>query len=447
MISHRDRPEVAELVALAREGHTSAFVARAREVEPADLADVLLALEEDERIAIIQLLPVEVSSHALVEMSEMASAGEVLAAMGPERAAEIVEELDDDDAADLLGELSSDTQELILDEVEDRRPLDQLLSYHHESAGGVMTTHLITVTDVDRIGLALEAVRRQAEDVDDVTEIFVVDNARRLVGTLSFKQIVVSAPDVMVRDVMGGADVRVPPEADQEEVARLMARYNLPSVPVVDAAGRLIGRVTYDDIIDVAEAEATEDLLRFGGVSPEEGLTDDWSASVRSRLPWLYVNLLTAFMAAAVVMIFESAIQQLTVLAVWMPIVAGMGGNAGTQALAVTVRRLSLGQVPMAKLRAVIMRELAVGVTNGAAIGVVLAAVAVLLGESWRMGLVVFLAMTLNLFVAGFAGSFVPATLERLGVDPAVASSIFVSTLTDVCGFGLLLGLATLVLL
>jgi magnesium transporter len=226
-----------------------------------------------------------------------------------------------------------------------------------------------------------------------------------------------------------------------------MARYNVPSVPVVDPSGRLLGRVTYDDVIDVTEAEATEDLLRFGGVSPDEELGGRWSSAVRSRLPWLYVNLLTAFLAASVVYFFEATIAKMTALAVWMPIIAGMGGNAGTQALAVTVRRLSLGQVPADRLWAVIKKEMLVGITNGFAIGLVISLVSLLLGAEWRLGLVVFLAMTGNLFVAGTAGSFVPVLLERLGVDPAVASSIFVTTLTDVCGFGLLLGLATMVIL
>lgn len=436
-----------ELVALVREGHTSAFVERAWQLEPADLADVLAALDDDERVQVVRSLPAELSSQALVELPEHEHAEETLAALEPQHAAEIVGELEDDDAADLLGELAPEQQERILAEVEDRHEVDRLLSYDEESAGGLMTTHVVTVTDSDTVGLALEAIRRQAEDSDDVMEIFVVDHARRLVGTLPFKQLVVSPASRLVRDVMESADVKVGPDVDQEEVARQMARYNVPSIPVVDAAGRLLGRVTYDDVIDVAEAEATEDLLRFGGVSPDEGLGASWSSAVRSRLPWLYVNLLTAFLAAAVVYFFKGSIERLAVLAVWMPIIAGMGGNAGTQALAVTVRRLSLGHGPTTRLREIINKELIVGVVNGAAIGVVIALVAVLLGEQWRLGLVVFLAMSLNLFVAGFAGSFVPVALERLGADPAVASSVFVTTLTDVCGFGLLLGLATMVLL
>src|SRR5690606_2160573 len=188
----------------------------------------------------------------------------------------------------------------------------------------------------------------------------------------------------------------------------IMARYNVPSVPVVDPRGRLIGRVTYDDVIDVAEMEATEDLLRFGGVSPDEELGGRWTGAVRSRLPWLYINLLTAFLAAAIVFLFRDAIEAHSALAVWMPIIAGMGGNAGTQALAVTVRRLSLQQVPRDRLRAMIVKELAVGLVNGVAIGLVIALVAVLVGEPARLGLIVFLAMSGNLVVAGFAGSFVP---------------------------------------
>lgn len=436
-----------ELIALVHEGHLEAFIERAWDLEPADLGDVLAALDEEDRIALVRVLPAELSSQALVEMPDDAHAEETLAALDPGHAAQIVERLEDDDAADILGELAPEQQERILAEVSDRSDVDRLLRYDDETAGGLMTTHVVTVTDLDTVGLALEAIRRQAEDVEDVTEIYVIDTARRLVGMLSFKQLVVSGNDRLVRDVMDDTGVRVAADVDQEEVARLMARYNVPSVPVVDAADRLLGRVTYDDVIDVAEAEATEDLLRFGGVSPDEELGAAWHDAVKSRLPWLYVNLLTAFMAAAVVYFFKGSIERLAVLAVWMPIIAGMGGNAGTQALAVTVRRLSLGQVPTTRLRSVIGKEVLVGALNGAAIGIVVSVVAVLLGESWRLGMVVFLAMTLNLFVAGFAGSFVPVLLERLGIDPAVASSVFVTTFTDVCGFGLLLGMATAVLL
>jgi magnesium transporter len=230
-------------------------------------------------------------------------------------------------------------------------------------------------------------------------------------------------------------------------VARLMARYNLPSVAVVDETGRLLGRVTFDDVIDVVEAETTEDLLKFGGVSPDEELGAGWTESVRSRLPWLYVNLLTASLAAGVVYFFRHTVAATLALAIWMPVIAGMGGNAGTQALAVTVRRLALGLIPSHLFLRVVGKEVLVGMTNGLAIGAVVGLAAAILGEESMLGLVVFLAMSGNLLVAGFAGAFIPIVLERFGVDPAVASSIFVTTFTDVCGFVLLLGLAGWLLL
>jgi magnesium transporter len=310
-----------------------------------------------------------------------------------------------------------------------------------------MTTHLVTVRDSATTAEALEAIRRQSEEVEDFYQVFVVDDDRRLVGILPFKSLVVSRPDRRIREFMEPADISVKPDLDQEEVARVMARYNLPSVAVVDDTGRLLGRVTFDDVIDVVEAETTEDLLKFGGVSADEELAAAWTDSVRSRLPWLYVNLLTAFLAGGVVYYFQDTLQRTVLLAVWMPIIAGMGGNAGTQALAVTVRRLALGLIPEHRLLGVVGKEVLVGVTNGLAVGVVVGLVASLVGEQTMLGLVVFLAMTVNLLVAGFAGAFIPIVLERLGVDPAIASSIFVTTFTDTFGFLLLLGLAGWLLL
>jgi magnesium transporter len=275
----------------------------------------------------------------------------------------------------------------------------------------------------------------------------VVDSDRRLVGFLPFKDLVISRPERPVRAFLTPADTFVTPDLDQEEVARLMARYNLPSVAVVDDEGRLLGRVTFDDVIDVVEAETTEDLLKFGGVSPDEELAAGWRPAVRSRLPWLSVNLATAFLAGGVVYMFQHTIQHTLALAVWMPVIAGMGGNAGTQALAVTVRRLALGLIPVDVFTRVVGKEILVGIINGLVMGVTVGTVATLIGQGARLGIVVFLAMAGNLMVAGFAGAFIPLVLERFGVDPAVASSIFVTTFTDVCGFLLLLGLAGMVLL
>ena len=247
------------------------------------------------------------------------------------------------------------------------------------------------------------------------------------------------------------ATISVPPELDQEEVGRIIARYNLVALPVVDDSGRLLGRITFDDVIDVIEAETTEDMLRFGGVSDVEEVRGGWQDAVRSRLPWLLVNLVTASIGAMVVVYFEDTIARLTLLAALMPVIAGTGGNTGTQALAVTIRRLALSRESTARRWSVVGKELVVGSINGLAMGLVAGTVtltiAVSIGETLMLAPVVMMAMWMNLTVAGFAGAFVPTILERVGVDPAVASSIFVTALTDMIGFFLLLGLATRMLL
>jgi magnesium transporter len=320
--------------------------------------------------------------------------------------------------------------------------VDRLLAYDEESAGGLMTTHLVTVRATATAGEAIEEIRRQAEEAEGFYQVFVVDGEGRLQGLLPLKDLVTSPVNRPVSEFMEAADISVTPDRDQEDVARLMARYNLPSVPVVDASGKLLGRVTFDDVIDVVEAETTEDLLQFGGVSADEELGARWTGAVKSRLPWLYVNLLTAFAAASVVLVFSNAIQELKWLAVFMPVIAGMGGNAGTQALAVSVRRIALGQVPAGSEGRIVGKEMLVGLVNGFSNALVAGSIG-WLAAGPQFGAVVALAMTANLAVAGFAGAFVPLLLERLKIDPAIASSIFVTTFTDMCGFFLLLGLAT----
>jgi magnesium transporter len=430
------------LVALVRTGRLPDFVARARKLEPPDLADVLSSLDEADRLTAVRALPPGVSGEALVEMSEEAHAEDTLAALAPAQAAEIVEELADDDAADILRELDPEAQERILSEVEDRSDVERLLSYDEETAGGLMTTHVMAVADTATAGEAIEEIRRLSGEIETFYQVFVVDGTRRLVGVLPLKDLVTSPPARPVREFMEEAVLHVTPDLDQEAVARLMARYNLPSVPVVDGTGRLLGRVTFDDVIDVVEAETTEDLLKFGGVSADEELSARWTGAVRSRLPWLYVNLGTAFAAASIVYFFSDAIQELKWLAVFMPVIAGMGGNAGTQALAVSVRRIALGQVPEGQEAQIVGKEMLVGLVNGLA-NATLAGLIGTLVDGPKFGSVVFFAMTANLAVAGFAGAFVPLFLQRLRVDPAIASSIFVTTFTDMCGFFLLLGLAT----
>jgi magnesium transporter len=440
---------VEEVRRVAEAGDLAGFLRYAKSVHPSDLSDALAQLDETLQLKMVQALPPEIVSEALAEMEEEEHPEELLAALRPEHAADIVDELEVDDAADLIGELPRDVARRILSHVAHRADVERLLAYGEETAGGLMTTALVMVPTTATMAEALESVRQQAAEVEDFYQIYCIDADNRLQGMLSVQLLVVSAPSRLVQDVMEPAAATVPPDEDQEEVARLMARYNLAAIPVVDGLGRLVGRVTFDDVIDVVEAESTEDLLKFGGVPGHEALAGTWLDAVRSRLPWLYVNLVTAFMAGAIVYLFQRTIAQAVALAVWMPIVAGMGGNAGTQALAVTVRRIALGMIPGGKRLSIVGKEVAVGMVNGIAVGVVVGIVGMLIGGShgWRLGAVVLLAMWGNLIVAAAAGSLVPLLLERLGIDPAVASSIFVTAFTDMVGFLLLLGLGTSLLL
>jgi magnesium transporter len=439
--------ETDELVALVREGRLATVVDRAWNLAAADLADVLAALPADARLRVVAALPPRLASHALVEMAPASRPESILAALGSEHCGRLFAELEDDDATDLLGRLAPDERQRILASLGNPAMLGELLVYPANSAGGLMTSRLVTVSELDPVGLAIEAVRRQAAAIGDLTEIFVVDSARRLTGVLSVQQILLASPAALVRDVMIPAPVRIGPNDEQQLVARVIARYNLNSVPVVDAGGRLLGRVTGDDVRDVTVNDAIEDLLRFGGVSTREAPSVSWSIAVRSRLPSLYTNLLAAFGAAAVVYFFQGTVQRVVTLVVWMPVVAGVGGNAGTQALAASVRRLAVSSEHGAGLRRRIAQEAAIGGANGLAIGMVVGAVAVLLGESWKLGLVVAIAMVANLVVASGLGATIPVILKKVGRDPALASPVFVTAMVDACGFVILLGLASAVLL
>jgi magnesium transporter len=438
--------------ALVAAGDFNLAGALARDLHPSDVADIIESLDVQERVALVSILPAELASETLAEMEQGEHRNLLLAALTPEKGAELIEELADDDAADLMGELELDEQQKILEALPGptAEELIELLRYDEETAGGRMTTDLVAVRGNLNAGQALTQVRLQGQEVEDFYTVFVVDARRRLLGTLRLDDLVIADPDSPITSFVEEPVTTVAPQEDQEEVGRLMARYNLAAIPVVSNDGILLGRITFDDVIDVMEAEQTEDILLMAGVSAEtEALRYTWSESVRSRLPWLVVNLLTAAAASAVVYYFSETIENVVILAAVMPIVAGLGGNSGTQALAVTVRFIAIqgSGGSIRDLGAVVGRELAVGLVNGMVIGAVVATLAILVGGNPTLGLVVFLAMWGNLIVAGFLGSFVPSVVSRFGVDPAVGSSMFVTPFTDLFGFLFLLGLATRFLL
>jgi magnesium transporter len=404
-------------------------------------------LDDATRVRAIAELPPEIASRALAEMDAAEHPEEMLLALGPDRAADLVDQLPSDDAADIVAELAPEDREALLAEIADRTDVDRLLRYPEDTAGGLMTTDVIAVRGDATVAEAIDEIRRQSDEEDEPYHVYVVDDARRLRGVLSLARLVVAAPSRRVAEVMRPPPAVAPADLDQEEVARLMARYNVAALPVVDAAGTLLGRITFDDVIDVVEAELTEDLLKFGGVDPREDLTAPWTRAVRTRLPWVYANLITASLAGAVVYLFQDTITRVVLLAVWMPVIAGMGGNAGTQALAVTIRLLAVQEIRPRQAMEMVSKETLVGLVKGLAVGAVVGVVAWGQGGDPTLGMVVLLAMTGNMLLAGFVGAFVPIVLHRLGADPAIASSVFVTALTDVCGFLLLLGLGTVLML
>jgi magnesium transporter len=417
------------------------------DLHPSDLADILERLDEPGQVALLSELPVDVASEALAEMAEGVDRGDLLAALTPEKGAQLIGVLADDDAADLMGELEPGEQQRILDALPDTTAVElvDLLRYGEETAGGLMTTDLVAVEASLTAAEALEQVRLQGREVEDFYTVFVVDRDRRLVGTLRLDHLIIADTESSIEALVEAPVATVRPEEDQENVGRLIGRYNLAAIPVVGPDGVLLGRITFDDVIDVIEAEQTEDLFRLVGVADEEELRHTWQESVRTRLPWLALNLLTASAAASVILVFEDVMNRVITLAFLAPIIAAMGGSTGTQSLAITIRRLTVEGSGSA--RGFVIKEILIGLVVGCFLGLGIALLALLVEGDPVLGFVVMLAMWGNQVVAGFAGAFVPATLDRLGVDPSVASSVFVHTLTDLCGFFLLLGLASRLLL
>lgn len=445
-LTHRSNLE--RVRQLLEEGKDERLRAYLEGFHPSDLADLIELLEEEERGSVLRVLPDEVASETLAEMEEEEHPEELLVA-DPERVAELVLELSYDDAADIIGDLSLEKQREVLAQLprDQADELRDLLAYDEESAGGVMTTEFVAVAENASVSEAIDEIRRQVAEGEDFYTVFVVDDLGRLRGTVAFQDLIVSRPDKPIRDITEPPVAAVPVTMDQEEVARVMSRYNLVSVPVLDALDRLVGRVTFDDVMDIVEAETTEDILRFSGGSGEEYLHGDVREAIKNRLPWLALALLTTSVAAAVIYFYRDTVEQIVILAAIMPVIAALGGNAGTQALAVTVRRLALSPERSGAGR-VIRKEVAVGMVNGLVVGVLAAIIGSFLPEgNVFLGLVVMIAMWGNLIVAGFAGAFVPVLLEKLGVDPAVASSVFFTALTDIFGFFFLLGLASWILL
>ena len=439
-----------QVLRLLEAGDFEALRNALQSIHASDLADLVEDLEPDQRLVLLQLLPSDVAADTLAEMEDFERPGELLLQMEPQRTAEIVDKMADDDAADVIGDLEPEQQARVLAAVanEQAAEIEELLTYPEESAGGLMTREVLSVSTRLTAGEAIDEIRRQAQEDFDFYTIFVVDPDGTFRGAVALQDLVIADPAAPITAITEEPPAVVTVETDQEEVGRILSRYNMASIGVVDGLGRLVGRVTFDDVIDVVEAEATEDIFRFAAVSDEEEVRGGTLDAIRSRLPWLFVNLVTASIGASVVWHFQGTIEAVIALAVAMPIVAGLGGNSGQQALAVTIRRIALSDESRKERWSVVRKEVTVGLVNGLVVGLV-AAVAghFLLASGVLFGGVLLIAMWGNLIIGSFAGAFIPTFLESIGIDPAAASTVFVTALTDTSGFLLLLSLASAILL
>ncbi len=435
---------------LQRMGATANLVNLLQKQHPADLAQLFSELPDKDRHSAFLTLAERNSKLAMEALSELGPEGgaALLADRSAEEIVKLIQELPSDDAAALIDYLPEELGVAVLELIQ-KKPaggdVGELLEYEEQTAGRIMNPKVFALAEDMTAGEAIAALQG-SRDVEMVFYLYVIDARRHLVGVVSLRRLLLVAPETPLKRIMTTDLISVRVDMDQEEVARQVASYNLLAIPVVDEENKLVGIITVDDVIDVIKDEATEDIYRLAGVSTDERVFTPAGESLRKRFPWLLVNLATAFIAAGVVGIFENTISVWVALAVFMPVVPGMGGNAATQTLTVIVRGLALGELTWATSRKALLKEVMVGLGNGVATGIVAALVAWAMYGQPSLGILLFLAMVINLFVAGAAGTLIPLGLKAMKVDPALASTVFITTFTDVCGFASFLGLATLFL-
>lgn len=414
-------------------------------MHPADIAPLFSELRPAEARRLLDLLfSQKRAGKTLSELPEEL-VPQFLELVDDERLAQVLTRVPPDDGIMFLEALAETRRQQVLSlmgEGRSRQDLERLLRYPPGTAGNVMTPHFLAIPATATAQEAIDAVRTRGEQVEAIFYLYVVDEIGRLNGVVPIRRLVTAPAERTVDKLMLTEPIVVQATANQEEVARLVSRYNLLALPVVDEFRKLLGIITVDDVIDVIQEEATQDMYRMAGLAEEDRVFSPMATSVKKRLPWMSVNLGTAFMAAAVVGLFEDTISQMVVLAAFMPVVAGMGGNMGTQTLTVITRGIALGEFEFAKAANVVARNMAVGLTVGGVTGALTGLVAWLWKGDPRLGLVLFLAMMTNLSIAGLVGAIVPVLLKRFNQDPALGGSVITTTFTDVCGFMAFLGIA-----
>jgi magnesium transporter len=414
-------------------------------LHPADVADLIELARSDERDGLVKALAGIISPDVLAELNDYVRE-DLLDEMEPQQVADIAGQLETDDAVALIEDLDRDERQAVLERMEpdDRAAVEEALSYPEESAGRLMQRDLCAVPEHWNVGQVIDYLRSTRDLPDDFWEVFVVSPVHHPVGTCKLSLILRTPRKTPIAEIMKREQTLIPVDMDQEDVALRFQKYALVSAAVVDDAGRLVGMITVDDIVHIIQEEAGEDVLALSGAAGED-INEPVQLTVRRRLFWLVINLGTAMIAASVVSLFQGEIGKYAVLAVLMPIVAGMGGNAGTQTLAVAVRALATNQLTESNTMRAFGRELTIALANGLTLGFLIGTGVALIFHNPLLGAVMGAAMVINNLAAGLGGILVPVTLDRMDVDPAVSSAVFVTTITDVTGFFSFLGLAALV--
>lgn len=424
-----------------------------KKTHAADLANVIQALNENDALILFEMLPTpEVAADVLSEMEESARAN-FLETLSPERLSTIFQEMSTDDAAQILEEIEDEerkNQILEMMKEEDSDIVEELLSYGENTAGRIMNPDFVALPKATEAGDAIRELRK-ASETEMVFYVYVTNEDRRLDGVISLRDLVTVPPETILQDIMNTEVVSVEAHEDQEEVARLVARYNLLAIPVVDAERRLIGIVTVDDVVDVMRDEATEDILKMVGTTEEEITAASPLRSIRIRLPWLFVAWFGGVVASRVIQHFHEAIGQITALAAFIPVVVGMGGNIGIQSASITVRGLATNRLESHHILSHVAKETIIGLFLGLLYGVLLGAAGTLLSwgepDAVQFGVAVGLGMLSSMLLASFLGSFMPLFLHRLGLDPAIAGGPFVTTTIDILGVAAYFLIATAILL
>ena len=431
-----------EAVHLIEAADAAGLAERVEDLHETDLADLVTRLDADQRLALVRLLGQNFDFTALTEVDEPVRL-QILSGLAPKTVANGLADLDTDDAVYILEDLDDDVSEAILGELPFamRHRLKRSLDFPEESAGRRMQADFVAMPPFWTVGQVIDALRDGDDFPDDFTEIFVVDVAFRLMGTVALNRLLRSRRPLKITEIMDDAPHTIRADEDQEEAARIFQRYDLLSAAVVDDGDRLVGILTIDDIVDVIEEEAEEDIRALAGAG-DAGLSDTVVYVARSRIPWLLVNTITVFLGSIVISLFGATIEQMVALAVLMPVVSALGGNAGIQAMTVTVRAIAQRQIERRAVARVIGRETAVGLMNGLVVALVVGLVATLWFSSPALGGVIGMAIVFNIAFAGLLGAVLPMLLDKLGADPAVASGVFLTALVDVAGFFVFLGLA-----